>query len=166
MANQGKRMVSEDQIKKLENLADIREAGENITIENGVISAAGGGTVQRYRHNICYNRDVSSEKRKLYAVVENTSSEPFTRTSFLKWIYDSGYTEGFKGYSAYAVVNNDTYIHISNIIYVSQDPGTTGNSFQTSTGFYYKKADQTISTTGIAIELTSTTFFDTIVAIN
>ena len=44
MANYGKRMVPEDQIKKLKGLADIREAGENITIENGVISADGGGS--------------------------------------------------------------------------------------------------------------------------
>ena len=42
MANQGKRMVSEDQIKKLEGLADIREAGDGITIAGGVISAQGG----------------------------------------------------------------------------------------------------------------------------
>ena len=39
--SKGKRMVSEDQIKKLENLADIREAGDGITIEDGVISAEG-----------------------------------------------------------------------------------------------------------------------------
>ena len=102
----------------------------------------------------------------MLAVVENTTSEPFTKTSFLKWLYDSGYTEDFKSYSAYVAVNNSTYIHSSGGIYVMQDPGTTGNSFGTITGFYYKKADQTISMTGLSIELASITFFDTIVAID
>ena len=87
MANQGKRMVSEDQIKKLMNLADIREAGENITIENGVISAAGGGSTL-YKHNITTVHQPIGIDRiyKTSFVIINKSSTPLTVADIVSFL--------------------------------------------------------------------------------
>ena len=108
MANQGKRMVSEDQIKKLENLADIRTAGENITIENGVISAQSGGTEYTagngieiteanvinntapgstlYEHNISVYYYSTDEKIRIAIKIINSSNTAFTTTNLYNFL--------------------------------------------------------------------------------
>lgn len=93
MANQGKRMVSEDQIKKLESLepVDLSDyqkkltAGENITIsEDNVISAAGSGGDKYYAHNIILKDSVYNAITSL--IIINESMTPFTITTFLAYL--------------------------------------------------------------------------------
>lgn len=93
MANQGKRMVSEDQIKKLENLDTSKlqpklTAGENITIsEENVISAAGGGETEFYEHDITVIDDTYHATYNLQ--IMNSDNTPFTYTTLLNFLVNN-----------------------------------------------------------------------------
>lgn len=139
MANQGKRMVSEDQIKKLENLADIREAGENITIENGVISAAGGGSTF-YKHNITTIQTSSNRTYKTSFVIINKSSTPLTVADILSFL--NNITGDYPATALAVESTNDLKVFsVGNCIYASGPStasykGLIGNFSNNSVTFY------------------------------
>lgn len=64
-------------------------AGDNITIENNVISTSGG---QLYEHNINAVYDYFESKRYLIAKIITYTSTPFTYNTLKEYLHDHGFT--------------------------------------------------------------------------
>jgi archaellum component FlaC len=80
------------QIQGLENnKQDVLTAGENITIENNVISASGGGGAQFYQHSIAilYNATFIDNVTTTFITRDNT---PFDYNKIVSFLVNKGFT--------------------------------------------------------------------------
>lgn len=81
------------QIQGLQNnKQDTLTAGDNITIENNVISASGGGDIHLYEHNIKAIYDYFETKRYLIVKVITNDPTPFTYNTLKNYLHNNGFS--------------------------------------------------------------------------
>ena len=145
MANQGKRMVSEDLIKKLESLepVDLNDyqkkltAGENITItEDNVISATSSGA-NIYNHSIVFKSYISEDSVNvsIRTILATTNNTPFTVKTFLDMIYNNAVQKPINVAGAFTLSSKMCIIYELKLVL----PGGNLEKFQLS---YAKEGEQ------------------------